>query len=196
MLLSVFCFSACNEVPAQESSSSSEKQENSIEFVDSEISLSIGDVMQLEVVTSKPNVYVFWSIRDTNIATVTDDGVITAIAEGQTICYAEFSGKTAMCLIKITEKGAEPMLSVSVPYANDSVTVYAGDTLEIATAVRLGDKVIEGAALEYATASDAVATVTDGILTGVAAGETTLSVTATYEGKTATATLSVTVVEK
>ena len=91
MLLGVCCFTACGSGEIQESSSSSSevKQENTIEFVNNEITLQVGESLQLEVVTSKPNVYIFWSLRDTHVATISDGGVVTAIAEGQTICYAE-----------------------------------------------------------------------------------------------------------
>lgn len=193
--MSIVCFSACKEENASESSVA-EKQENTIEFVQSEISLSIGDSVQAEVTTSKSNVYVFFSIRDKELATVSSSGVITALAEGQTICYAEFGGKTAVCLIKITAKGAEPELSVSVPYAENKVTLYAGETLNLKVAAKLGDTAIDGVQIEYEVADVAIANVDNGVLNAVAVGETTVKIKASYEGKEASLTLNVKVVEK
>ena len=196
MLLGVCCFTACGGGAEQESSSSSSevKQENTIEFVNNEITLQVGESLQLEVVTSKPNVYVFWSARDAHVATVSDSGVVTAIAEGQTICYAEFGGKSAMCLVKVVPKGVEPVLSISAPYAENAVTIYKGETLQMAIMVKLGDTVVEDAQIEYSVASE-IASVTNGILSADGVGETTITATVEYNGQTATTTISVTIVE-
>ena len=196
MFLGVCCFTACGGGEMQESSNSSSevKQENTIEFVNNEITLHVGETLQLEVVTSKPNVYVFWSARDTHVATISDNGVVTAIAEGQTICYAEFAGKSAMCLVKVVPKGVEPVLSISASYAGNSVTIYKGETLPISITVKLGDAVVEDAQIEYSVASE-IASVTDGILSADGVGETTITATVEYNGQTATTTISVTIVE-
>ncbi len=195
MLLGVCCFTACGGKTQESSNNSSEvKQENTIEFVNNEITLQIGESMQLEVVTSKPNVYVFWSVRDASVASISDDGVVTAIAEGQTICYAEFAGKSAMCLVKVVSKGVEPVLSISASYAENSVMMYKGETLSMSITVKLGDTVVEDAQVEYAVASG-IASVTNGILSADEVGETTITVTAKYNGQTATTTIAVTIVE-
>ena len=196
MILGVCCFTACGGGSEQESSSSSSevKQESTIEFVNNEITLQVGESLQLEVVTSKPNVYIFWSLRDTHVATISDGGVVTAIAEGQTICYAEFAGKSAMCLVKVVPKGVEPVLSISAPYAENAVTIYKGETLQMAITVKLGDTVVEDAQVEYAVASE-IASVTDGILSADGVGETTITATVAYNGQTATTSISVTIVE-
>lgn len=195
MLLGVCCFTACGGKTQESSNNSSEvKQENTIEFVNNEITLQIGESMQLEVVTSKPNVYVFWSVRDASVASISDDGVVTAIAEGQTICYAEFAGKSAMCLVKVVSKGVEPVLSISASYAENSVMMYKGETLSMSITVKLGDTVVENAQVEYAVASN-IASVTNGILSADEVGETTITVTAKYNGQTATTTIAVTIVE-
>ncbi len=194
MLLSVCCFTACGGKTQDSSSGSEQKKENTIEFVDNEITLQVGESLQLEVVTSKPNVYVFWSVRDPQVATISDSGVVTAIAEGQTICYAEFAGKSAMCLVKVVAKGVEPVLSVSASYAGNSITLYKGDTLSMSVTVKLGDTVIEDAQVEYAVASE-IASVSNGILSAEAVGETTIAVMVEYNGKTATTTIALTIVE-
>ena len=57
---------------------------NTIEFVNTEVVMEIGESVQLEVTTSKKNAPVFWSIRDAEIASVSDKGLITALAAGET----------------------------------------------------------------------------------------------------------------
>jgi hypothetical protein len=193
-LLCVFCFSACGKVEDTNSSQSSSATENVIEFVQSRITLSVGESVRAEVTTSKQNVFIFWSVRDKNIATVSDDGVITALAEGQTICYAEYSGVKAVCQINILPKSAEPMLSVDVPYAHE-LALYEGTTLALKPVVKLGDEVVEGAQISYVIVDEEIVSVENGVVTALQAGDTTITIQVSYEGKTTSLSLSVTVVD-
>ena len=192
-LMCALCFSACGKT-ASNSASNSEQKESNIAFVSNEISLCVGESVQAEVVTSKNNVFVFWTIRDADLATVSNDGEITGLAIGETICYAEFMGEKVMCLVKIIEQQAQPLLSLSVPYAGEGVTVYVGDSLAIKASVKLGDTQIDGASVEYAVDQADVARVEDGKVVGVAVGTATITITASYEGQTALMTLLVNVV--
>lgn len=200
MLLCSFLGFACGkaEESTENSSSSSitsEVKEPNISFVENEIILSIGQTVKAEIVTSKNNVFVFWTIRDADLATVSNDGEITALAEGETICYAEFMGEKVMCLVKITAQQAKPLLSLSVPYAEEGVTLYVGDSLAIKASVKLGDTQIDGANVEYAVDQMELVRVEDGKAVGVSAGTATITITATYEGQNAVMTLTVNVVE-
>ena len=197
MLLCAFCLSACKQEEPVDSSLTSEVQESSaIAFVQNEITLAIGDSVQAEIETSKKNVFIFWSIRDEHLATVSNDGVITALAEGETICYAEFAGERAMCLVKIVAPQAKPLLSISLPYAEEFVTLYVGDSLSINVDVKLGDSVVNNAQVEYEIAQTDIAYIEGDKVVGEKAGTTTIIIHATYENQNATAILTVNVVEK
>lgn len=190
-LTCLICFTACG---GSSEISSSTSKESSIEFVQNEITISVGDSVQAEVVTSKKNVFILWSMRDTQIASVSTDGVITALQEGQTICYARFGNETAMCLVKITAKSATPLLSVSMPYEGGSATLYVGDTLDLRVSVKLGDDVVDGAQIEYQTVASDILRVENGQVEALKAGSDTITVLVSYEGQTAEATLTVSVV--
>lgn len=196
ILMSVFGFSACDDGNTQESSSSQQNQEVSIEFVKSEIVLEVGEQVQAEVVTSESNVFIFWSISDKSLATISDDGVITALAEGQVICYANFDGATAMCLVKIVPKTATPMLSLSVPYAENKVVLYAGDSLDLMVSVKLGNEIFNDAQLSFVSADAQIASAENGVLTAGAVGNTTVQIKATHGDESAVLTLAVEVVQK
>ena len=200
ILLSLLVIIAClmSFVGCNQPESQSESTANTIEFVNNEITLCVGETANAEVKTSRPNVYVVYSVLDTSVATISNDGLITAVSEGQTICYAQFGNQSAMCLIKVVPKQAIPMLSVSVEsfYEQSTVTLYAGDSLTIQTAVKLGDELLSGAQVEFAVENDLVATVDGGLLTAVAVGETTVTISATYQGQTVQTTLKVRVVNK
>ena len=176
------------------SSTSKEQSVNTIEFVQTELTMEIGESVQAEVKTSRPNVPVFWKIRDAEIASVSNKGVITALAAGETVCYAEFGGETAMCLVKVQEKRAIPELSVATPYYNNQVSVYANATLDLNAVVKFGDELVTDATVEYSVADAQVASVENGILTGLSVGNTKITMTATYNSQTATAIVSVQVI--
>ena len=201
MLFCSFFWFACTDAEESKestnssSSVTSEVKEPNISFVENQITLSVGQTVKAEIVTSKNNVFVFWTIRDADLAIVSNDGEITALAIGETICYAEFMGEKVMCLVKITEQQAKPMLSLSVPYSEEGVTVYVGDSLAIKAIVKLGDTTVDSADVEYTVDQTEIIRVEEGKVVGVAVGTATITITATYEGQTATATLFVNVVE-
>lgn len=176
------------------SDSTPSSEQNSIEFVQSELEMEIGESVQAEITVSKKNVFIYWDVRDKEIASVSSKGVITALAPGETVVYAEFSGETAMCLVKVKEKSAIPELSVSVPYYNNQVSVYSDGSLALNTVVRFGDAIVTDATVEYTVANTEIATVENGTVLGAAVGETTVTVTATYQGQTATAVVNVQVI--
>ena len=194
-LMCLLCFFSCGK-GKEDSSLSSEGKNGTIAFVQNEVTISIGESVQLEVETTKKNVFIFWSIRDENLATVSDDGVITALAEGQTICYAEFAGERVMCLVKIVSPQAMPLLSISVPYEGESVTLYVGDSLAINAIVRLGDSVVTDAQVEYEITQTDIVQVEGNKMVGKKVGEATVLIRATYENQVASLTLTVKVVEK
>ena len=194
-LTCLLCFFSCGK-GNEDSSSSSEGKNGTIAFVQNEVTISIGESVQVEIETTKKNVFIFWSIRDENLATVSDDGVITALAEGQTICYAEFAGERVMCLVKIVSSQAMPLLSISVPYEGESVTLYVGDSLAINAIVRLGDSVVTDAQVEYEITQTDIVQVEGNEMVGEKVGEATVLIRATYENQVASLTLTVKVVEK
>ena len=176
------------------SSSATEEKNSNISFVNSELHMEIGESVKAEVETSKPNVYIFWSIRDKEIASVDDKGVITALAPGETVCYAEFGGETAMCLIKVKEKSAIPELSVSVPYYGSQVSLYPNAELNLNANIRFGDEIVTDATVSYEVADTQIATVSNGKVIGGAVGTTTVTITAMHDGQTATTVVTVQVI--
>ena len=201
LLTVVTCFSACKKGGGVSSSTTSESESVAtsqssgyvIEFTQNEVSVVVGESIQLEVEVSKNNVYVFWSVRDENIATVTDDGVITALAEGQTICYAEFGGHTATCLIKVTAKQADPLLSVSVSHENGEATLCMGDYLDVNATVKLGDDVLSSANVSYIIDVEGVVIISNGVIYAEDEGVAVITIVAEYQDQTVETQLVITV---
>ncbi len=188
------CCTACNNKTPDASSSGSgttSTESNGIEFVNNHIELEIGQTTQLEVTTAKKNAFVMWTMVDTSIATVDETGIVTAVAVGETTCLAESGGQTAVCSIKVTEKSATPLLSVKIGYKDPEVSLYIGKTLDLALDVELGGEDVTGATFAYSVTDPQIATIENGVVMPKAIGETTATITATYEGQTATQVITI-----
>ena len=145
------------------------------------------------VATMKPddaaNKAVTWSSADSDIATVDENGVVTAVAAGTTTITAtaqDGSGKSASCTvtvppIKVTGLTVDPApASVTT---GKTVTLTATAKPENAT-----DKTVT-----WSSANEKIATVDEnGVVTGVAVGTTTITATA-KDGSKVKATCKVTV---
>lgn len=114
---------------------------------------------------------VSFSSSDESIATVSDKGLITAISEGKvtiTITSQSVSGASATMEIDVF---APDYFKVS--YETESY-VEEGQTITLNAEIVKRDKSV--ATLEWATADSNVATVNNGVVTGVAAGNTIITV--------------------
>ncbi len=114
---------------------------------------------------------VTFSSSDESIATVSDKGLITAVSEGKvTITITSKSQSGASATIEIDVYAPDYF---KVSYETESY-VEAGKTIKLNAEIVKRDK--STATLEWATADSNVATVVDGVVTGVAAGNTVITV--------------------
>ena len=130
---------------------------------------------------------VSWSTSAPNVASVSSTGLVTAIAPGSATISATSEGKAGTATINVSPK---PVSSVILSPGQGSVTV--GQTLQLTGQVTDDQgNVLNGRPITYTSGSPAVATVSSsGLVTGVAPGTSTI--TAASEGKSGTATITVT----
>ena len=135
------------------------------------------------------NKAVTWSSSSDSIATVSDDGVVTGVAEGDaTITVTtEDGGFTATCDVTV-EAATVAVTGVSVSPTSDSITV--GETLTLTATVAPDNATNK--TVTWSTSEATVATVEDGVVTGVAEGDATITVTTEDGGFTATCDVTVT----
>ena len=151
-------------------SSSSSVQSLKIDFT--ALTLDVYDVIQLSVEDAKGDVT--WSSSNVSIATVTQEGRVTALSSGNVEIIATAGGETVSCRITVRNEGIVPMLE----FANDDFAIYETASLTIGARVSFKGETMP-CTITYATANAAVATVdSNGVVTGVAAGETVITVTA------------------
>lgn len=155
-------------------------------------SMYVGEVIQLtaealdnegHVLANRP---ITWTTSDPAIATVTDNGAVTALAVGGTIIMATSEGKSAVASVTVA---AVPVASITLSPSSSDLVV--GQTAELTATVRdLAGNTLTGRSITWGTSNAAVATVTsEGLVTAVSQG--TVTITATTEGKVGSASVNV-----
>jgi uncharacterized protein YjdB len=119
------------------------------------------------------------------IATVSGN-VATGVSPGSTMILATVEGRTAQTLLTVTQV---PVASVAVEL--ESPTIHVGTQTAVRVVARdAAGNVLQGRPFTLATGNPLVALVGSNAVRGIALGTTTI--TATVEGKTGSATLTVT----
>lgn len=134
-----------------------------------------------------------WNSTNTEVATVSDTGLVKAVAENGTaiISAKTANGKTATCTVTVATKHLE-----SITLNKDTTTIGRGDKekLTITYNPDLNNVTDEVSVPEWKSSDTNVATVDkNGTVTAVAKGTATITATVTAEGKELTDTCKVTV---
>ncbi len=135
---------------------------------------------------------VAWSTTNANTATVNSNGVVTGVAAGSATISAASSGKSGTSSITVTAAPPPPPVVTTVTVAPSSASIAVGATVGLSATVRDAQgNVMTGQTVTWSTNNAAAATVgSSGVVTGVAAGQATI--TATSSGKTGTSIVTVT----
>src|SRR6266480_3954139 len=130
---------------------------------------------------------VTWATSNGAVATVSASGLVTGVAAGSATITANSEGQSGRSALTVTNV---PVASVTMSPAAATVTV--GTTTQVtATPKDANGTALSGGVVTWGTSNAAVATVSaSGLVTGVAAGSATI--TATSEGQSGTAALTVT----
>jgi uncharacterized protein YjdB len=136
-----------------------------------------GEVMTGQAVT--------WSSSNTNVATVSPTGLVSGVASGTATITATSGGRSGTSTITVT-----PVPTGSVSVSPNEGSVIVGQTITLTATVRdIENNLISGAAVAWSTSSTAIATVNNGVVTGVAPGSATI--TASHGGKSGTSAITV-----
>ncbi|MEO7362335.1 MAG: Ig-like domain-containing protein, partial [Gemmatimonadaceae bacterium] len=129
---------------------------------------------------------VTWTSTNLNVATVSTDGILTAVTAGSTLVSAASGGQSGSATITVV-----PIPVATVTLSSSAANVLVGTTLTlVATLQDAAGATLTGRTIAWTTSNSAVATVdVNGVIAGVAAGDA--NITATSESKSATATIVV-----
>jgi len=155
-------------------------------------SLTVGQTVQLDAIVRDPagntlsGRAVSWQSSDPAVATVSESGLVTAVAQGTANVTATSEGKTGTAAVSVS-----PVPVASVRISSATLTLIVGETESLsAEGLDAENRVLPGRQVTWTSDDESIATVDDdGAVTGVAPGNTTIR--ATIEGKTATAAVTV-----
>src|SRR5207247_944087 len=157
-------------------------------------SVQVGQTVQLTATpqdangNSLPGRTITWSSGSTAVATVSASGLVTAEPAGTATITATSEGKSGASAITVTPV---PVASVTVTPA--SASIQTGQTAQLtATPKDVNGNPLTGRTVTWASSTPGIASVNaTGLVTGVVVG--TATITATSEGQSGTALITVTV---
>ena len=130
--LSVFCFFACEKAPVEIAVSSITLSQGTAEML-------IGETAQLTATILPQDASdktIIWASSKKSVATVSSNGLITAIAEGQSIITASSGGKSATCQV-IVSSGFVDVVSISLD--KESIDLEEGGSTILVATVKPSD---------------------------------------------------------
>ena len=154
-------------------------------------SITLGETVTLTATVLPDNATdksVAWSSSDETIATV-DNGVVTAVAPGVvtiTVTTADGSNLSATCEVEVL-----PILVASISLDQTTASINPGETVTL-TATVLPDNATDKS-VAWSSSDETIATVDNGVVTAVAPGVATITVT-TADGTNLSATCEVEVI--
>jgi uncharacterized protein YjdB len=158
------------------------------------VTLGVGQAVQLTATpkdasgNSLSGRVITWASSNTAVATVSATGLVSAITAGSATVTATSEGQNGTSAITAI---VVPVASVTVSPAAASVVVGGGLQLTAVAKDSTGN-ILSGRLMTWSTSNSLIAAVTSaGLVTGVAAGSATI--TATSEGKSGTASITVVV---
>jgi uncharacterized protein YjdB len=128
-----------------------------------------------------------WSSSDALVATVTSQGVVTAVSPGSALITAAVDGKSASVGVIVTARPASAVI-----LSPGQITIFSGQSLQLGALVTDDrGQVLTGRTITFRSSNPLIATVSNvGVVTGLTAG--TVTITASSEGASGTATITVT----
>ena len=158
----------------------------SITIDQSQVALKINEITHLKAIISPTNATfnnIQWSTSNAAIATVDNEGKVTAISVGETTITATCGDKSATCKVTVN-----PILAESITLDKTELTMTIGETEKLTATVRPED--VTDNTVTWSTSDASIATVdNEGNVKAISVGEATI--TATCGDKSATCKVTV-----
>ena len=145
--------------------------------------ICVGCTTTLVATTNPSGLSVTWRSNDSSVATVTSGGIVKGIKVGSTTIVASAGGQEARFVVTVK---SDEIQSVSLD--KTSATVEVNKTVRLTPTIY--PTTVTNKSVTWKSSNTSVATVVNGIVTGIKAGSATITVT-TSNGKTATCAITV-----
>lgn len=171
---------------------------------ETELTLEEGETADLTATIAPENATnknMTWTSSDPDTATVDENGHVTAKKAGETPAVitvtTEDGGKTATCKVTVNEKTVTPpeQEKPSIELNQTTLTLTLQEGVEVTETLIATTKNAGEAAVSWSSSNEAVATVENGTVKALTAGNTTITAQITVDGEVYKATCTVTVNE-
>ncbi|QSE98271.1 Ig-like domain-containing protein [Fulvivirga lutea] len=157
-----------------------------IEDDDKLVTLLVGDTEQLTVLYmnetgAAESVDPIWMVDNSDIATVNNDGLVTASAKGQTNLRATFNGISSLDVLISVAENMDDIVKVLITEPEKS-KIDVGEMLQLsATGWNLSNMQVVDGVVTWEVDNESVATISEaGVLTGISNGN--VKITASIDG--------------
>lgn len=144
--------------------------------------MEIGETLALKATVLPSNAKakdVFWASSKNAVATVSENGIVNAIAEGKTTITASAGGKAATCQITVVDN---KIAVESIVLDKEELNLEEGQ-IETLTAT-ISPKDATDNTIVWMSSSESVAEVKDGIVSAISEGTTTITASAGKQSAT------------
>ncbi len=143
--------------------------------------LTVGDTLTLAatVLENATDPTVTWKSGKASVATVDENGVVTALKAGTAVITATAGDCSAKCTVMVT---AKEVASTGAALNVESAMVAVGGAVPLAVSLEPADTTESVASTTFESSDESVATVDEnGVVTGVVAGTATITATVTTD---------------
>ncbi len=131
-----------------------------------------------------------WTTSDSSVATVSNDGTVTAVDRGEAIITATTSnGKKAICAVNVSVKLKSIAFEGNITEKTFNLGVDQSNEMQLNVIYDPEDADVDKSTLEWSSSNTSVVTVNDGLVTAKGKGDAT--VTAKIDGKMITCNIHV-----
>jgi len=162
--------------------------EDGVNITEYKVNINEGTTKKLTATvypTTATDKTVTWTSSNTKVATVSSDGTVTAISKGKATITAKatIGGVTDKCKVTVIR----PVKGITLNRKKKKVIV--GQSYTLVPTITPADASIQ--TVTWTSSNDKLATVKDGVVTGVSPGVVTITATTNNEGKVATCTFKI-----
>lgn len=174
------CKNKKNNVTPTPDNNGNEEAQPMLVLSTNSISISEEKTYKLEATidSSLQKYLLFWSVDDESVARVDDDGVVTAVKTGYTICTAWCGKYQARCVVEVTPY--IPGESLSVSFDRTTFTLNVDDEYALNPVVKLGSQVIRNYTVSSQVENSTVVSYENSVIRALQAGESNILLTYSY----------------
>ena len=180
LCMAIVCALACKSIPA-------EVPVSSVSVNPVTAKMTVGEKVQLKATVFPSNAAdktIAWTSSSTSVASVSEDGWVTAVAAGTATITATAGGKTASCTVAVSN----PFIAVtSISLNKESIELLEGEEEKLRADILPVEATDQS--VEWSSSEPEIAWVADGTVTAIKEGQAVI--TAKAGDKTASCTVKV-----